>query len=103
MDQLPKFVVDAIWTGRAILIAGQDLNRGDSRGLLAFDASPPSLRAALLEQLSSLMGLVAALLASAPQSAHVEVAQVPWALVLSSALDTRLAAALEAAAPAARR
>jgi hypothetical protein len=103
MDQLPKYVVDAIWKGRAVLIAGQDLARGETQGLLGSDASLHGLRVALAQPSSPLLDRVASLRASAPDSAHVEVAQAPWALVFSSAVDTRLASALEAAAPAARR
>ena len=103
MEQLPKYVVDAIWKGRAVLIAGQDLARGETQGLLGSDNSLPSLRAALAQPSSSLLERVASLRVSAPDSAHVEIAQAPWALVFSSGVDTRLASALEAAAPAARR
>ena len=41
MEQLPKYVVDAIWKGRAVLIAGQDLARGETRDCWALTTHCP--------------------------------------------------------------
>jgi len=103
MEDLPRSVLDSIWKGRAILIAGQDLARDESSQLLEGDEPSQSLRGALSKPSSALLGRIAALRKSAADAAQVEVSQAPWALVLSSAIDTRLASALEAAAPASRR
>jgi hypothetical protein len=64
---------------------------------------PRGLRQALSQPSPTIRERITELRAAAPDPAHVEVSQVPWALVLSSAIDTRLATALEAAAPEARR
>ena len=103
MNKLPKYVLDAIWGGRAVLIAGQDLVRGETQTLLSSETSSTGLAPGLLHPTKALLDRIGVLRGAAPATAHVEVAQVPWALVLSSALDTRLAAALESAAPASRR
>ena len=103
MDQLPKYIVDAIWKGRAVLLAGQDLVGGEAQEMLGSEGSASGLRVALSQPSAPLLERIASLRASAPDTAHVEVAQAPWALAFSSALDTRLASALEATAPEARR
>ncbi len=103
MDRIPNYVIDASWNGRAVLIAGQDLVRGETQALLGFDVPPSSLREALSQPSSPLLERLQNIRASVPGPAHVEVAQVPWALVFASSVETRLAAALEAAAPAVRR
>ena len=103
MDRIPNHIIDASWNGRAVLVAGQDLVRGETQALLGFDVPPSSLRAAFSQPSSPLLERLQNIRASAPSPAHVEVAQVPWALVFASAVETRLASALEAAAPAARR
>ncbi len=103
MDALPQYVFEGIWNGRAILIAGQDLARGETARLLGSDTLDETLHSELLKPSDVFLDRVTSLRASLPDSAHVEVAQAPWALVLSTALDTRLASALEAAAPGARR
>ena len=103
MIQLPKHVFNSIWRGRAVLIAGQDLVRGDTEELVKEDGPSLTLGEELLRPRPHFQTKVTALRQAPPSSAHVEVAQLPWALVISSALDTRLDSALEAAAPAARR
>lgn len=77
--------------------------RGQTAQLIDPAEGSESLRDGLLKPSAPLLQRIAAVRASAPHPDHVEVAQVPWALVLSSAIDVCLAAALEAAAPAARR
>jgi hypothetical protein len=49
MDQLPKYVLDAIWGGRAVLVAGQDVVPRESLSLLGPDSLKSNLRAALLQ------------------------------------------------------
>lgn len=102
MVDLPRHIFDAIWQGRAALIVGQELVSGDTQALI-HQAAADSLRKALLRPTRDFLDNVTRLRESDPDSAHVEIAQLPWALVISSALETRLVRALEAAAPAARR
>lgn len=103
MDRIPNYIIDASWNGRAVLIAGQDLVRGDTQALLGFGVPPSSLRAAFSHPSPSLIESLQNIRSSAPSTVHVEIAQVPWSLIFTSAVETRLASALEAAAPAARR
>jgi hypothetical protein len=103
MAHFPKHVFDAIWQGRAVLFTGQEFVDGDTQALIDAGTAATTLRQALLRPTRSFLDKVNSLREADPDGAHVEVARLPWALVISSAFDTRLARALEAAAPTARR
>ncbi len=100
MDRLPSEVLAKIRQGRAVLLAGQDLNAGEAARILDANRTISQFLRAPTQAETEKLEILRAEPAAA---AHVDVARQPWSLVLTSALDTRLTSALEAAAPLARR
>lgn len=100
MDRLPPEIVAKIQQGRAVLLAGPDLNPGEAARV---PASGRAVSDVLRAPIASELDRLASLRDEVASDRHVEVARQPWSLVVTTALDTRLTSALEAAAPLARR
>lgn len=100
MNLVPSEVLAKIRQGRAVLLAGQDLNAGETAKVLDANRTVSQFLRMPTQAETERLEILRAEPASA---AHVDVARQPWSLVLTSALDMRLTTALEAAAPLARR